>query len=623
MLSIDNYINETTRHATIILPTPSGLEIDHFDIIFNLISVSNNVKFSEALFPPSDERPADWQVLKELIARLTPNNGGWLHALKTPRRIVNWGLMLGPYGKLSHPSRWFSGLSLKKVINSKHGINLGPLVPRVPDGILTLDNKISLAPSVFMTGLDALLSDGKLDAVKSSFQSRDSSQLQLIGRRHVNTNNSWMHQFRKISRSSQVRCTAMINTLDAQNLGIANGTLVKVTSPTGQITLPAEVTDSIRSGVTSIPHGFGHKRAGTRIPIADEKPGVSVNDITDHTHVDEVTGNAAHELASSALDHELLPRVVSMDKVTIDDLLQTERLLVICSTYGEGEMPDNASQLWDAINASDLPSFNPIHYSVLAFGDSSYESFCNAGKQWDLKLEQLGAQRISPRVDCDVDYVDKASFWANEALPAISAVGDQTLVEGSQDSATASTRYSRNNPLLATLTAKRLLTAATSSKETWHIELAIDDPAVQYTPGGVLNIIPSNRESLVDELLSLMNRDKEDAAVKKASRHRQNLLHDLEIRTPSPSLVALIAKNSPHPTIRALLSGGDTAAINEYLWGKDVVSLIADNDGAITSMDVLIDVLSPLAPRSYSIASSAQNALRGWLLLPCGHGGCR
>jgi len=627
MLSIDNYINETTRHASVILPTPGGLEIDHFDIIFNLISVTNNVKFSEALFPPDDDRPADWQVLKELIHRFSPNKGGMFHALKNPRRIVNWGLMLGPYGKLSHPSRWFSGLSLKKVIDSKHGIGLGPLMPRIPDALLTKNNKINLTPTVFTSGLDALLVDEDLIATQLSFTQRDPTQFQLIGRRHVNTNNSWMHQFRKLSRSKQVRCTAMINTNDAHALGVVDGTRVRVSSSTGEITLPAEVSDSIRSGVVSIPHGFGHNRAGTQVPIADEKPGVSVNDITDHNHVDNVTGNAAFsglwvsiESVETKSPLELpgsgKPLLVIYGSRTgnaeftalgLASTAREHKLLaeVLCSTYGEGDMPDNATGLWDALNAADAPTLTGIHYSVLAFGDSSYENFCNAGKQWDRRLEELGAHRISPRVDCDTDYSDSADAWLDETLPAITVVGDQTLIESTLSNTRGITSaYSRANPIPASLVSKRLLTDASSSKETWHIELSFDDKNIHYVPGNIINVIPVNRPELVDELLTIVSNNAQVLNKDTSDTIKTQLQHELELRIPSPALIRLIAEQSPHEHVKALLKSKDSSAINDYLWGKDVFDLIEQNKGIINNAEELVSILSPLSHRSYSIASS-------------------
>ncbi|MEP3347968.1 MAG: molybdopterin-dependent oxidoreductase [Litoreibacter sp.] len=280
MVSIDNYINETTRHADVILPTPTGLEIDHYDMIFNIISVSNNAKFTQSLMPVAKDRPFDWQVLSELTRRISGRKT-WFERFATPRRIVSLGLALGPYGWLSHPKRLFTGLSLRKVVNSVHGISLGPLRPRVPEGLHTDDGLIELAPQVFLDRLSAL--DPELD----------STGFRLIGRRNLSTNNSWMHQYEKLSKSRQVRCTVMINPDDARNQGIRDGDNVRVSSRTDAIILPAEVTDTMMRGVLSIPHGFGHTREGTKLRHAEAKPGVSVNDITDHLRVDELTGNAA------------------------------------------------------------------------------------------------------------------------------------------------------------------------------------------------------------------------------------------------------------------------------------------------------------------------------------------
>lgn len=293
MFSIDNYINETTRHADVILPTPSGLEIDHYDLIFNSLSVSNNVKFSEAMLPVGDKRPYDWQVLKELTHRIAPKGLSLKERLTTPRRLINWGLMLGPYGKLSHPKRWLTGLNLRKVIRSRHGINLGPLQPRVPEGLKTADKKIHLAPEVFLKRLSEVAAKEYQDLLKQSNQTRNKNAFTLIGRRNVSTNNSWMHQVKSLSCSKQVRCTAMMNLDDAKALQLVDGEDIKVRSRTGDIILPVELTSTMMPGVISIPHGFGHKQKNTRVPIADLKPGVSVNDITDHQRIDKLTGNAA------------------------------------------------------------------------------------------------------------------------------------------------------------------------------------------------------------------------------------------------------------------------------------------------------------------------------------------
>jgi len=505
MFSIDNYINETTRHANVILPTPSGLEIDHFDLIFNIISVSNNVKFSEALFPPGKDRPYDWQVLKELIRRFRGGKLDRFTKFATPRRVINWGLMLGPYGKLSHPKRLFSGLSLAKLIKSKHGISLGPLVPRVPDGLLNADKQIDLAPDVFVDRLQEVIDSdlATLTADKKVVHLKE-NELRYFGRRHVNTNNSWMHQVRKLSRSKMVRCTAMINPDDAARLKIGDGDDVLVASRIGDIRLPAEVTTEMVQGAICIPHGFGHHREGTRVPIASEKPGVSINDITDHTQIDPLTGNAAFsgqvvtvtpleemrevqnvtgkpmtilfgsrtgnaesialDVARVAEQHAMVATVYPMDEFPQEEFPNLERVLIICSTYGEGDMPDNAQALWDYVNDNANIDLSGLHYSVLALGDTAYETFCQAGRAWDKRLSELGATRISDRVDCTVDYTANAENWTASALPAISAAGDQDLhvTQPSRASIKVIPGTSKDSPIDFVVRAKRSLTAEDS-----------------------------------------------------------------------------------------------------------------------------------------------------------------
>lgn len=649
MFSIDNYINETTRHAHLILPTPSGLEVEHYDLIFNLISVSNNVKYSEALLPPAEDRPYDWQVLKELISRLSPSGTGLLHKLETPRRVINLGLMLGAYGKLSHPKRWLSGLTLNKVIKSGHGISLGPLVPRVPEGMMTPDKKIDLSPDVFSQRLKEVISDTATSNTDAEIKPEDTketppAEFRLIGRRHVSTNNSWMHQFHKLSQSRQVRCTAMMSSIDAQRLSIADEDQIKVSSSKGSITLPAEVTTSMMPGVICIPHGFGHTRSGTRIPNAEAKPGVSVNDITDHEHVDPLTGNAAfsglpvtiervsavsrqsivegkpltvlfgsrtgnaeftaQDVAKRSEKYGLIADPIALDDISLDDLVNAERILVICSTYGEGELPDNAQTLWDALSATDAPRLDNSHFAVLALGDRSYSTFCQAGKTWDAKFHELGATRVADRVDCDVDYFDAAEQWMESVLPTISDVGDQDVIVSRTTSNDTQARYDRKNPLQAQLVDKYRLTTESSSKETYHYSLSIAGASVSYDVGDTLNVLPTNNEALANELLNLVG-GKGREHVKSGSKTLQELLlTDLEIRIPSPALLDALAEKTTNTAVRDLLKDKDTTAKEKYLWGKDIVDLLIDNPGVINTVEALLKVLRPLTPRSYSISSS-------------------
>lgn len=293
MVSIDIFLNETTRHADIILPPPSHLEIEHYDLIFNLISVSNNVKFSEPLFKKEENQLYDWQIAKELIKRLakvSDKKSSKIFEWFTPKQLLNLGLLIGPYGKLSHPSRWFSGLNLKKVIDSKHGISLGTLKPRIPEVLLTEDGAINIADDVFIKGLEKV----KEQFQKYGDKTTSEKEFLLIGRRHLRTNNSWMHNIETLAKGKN-KCTVMMHPADAQKLKLIDKQEVKVSSKTGNINIPVEVTENIMPGVVSIPHGFGHNKKGTQLDIAS-KPvyaGVSVNDITDHNRIDPVTGNAA------------------------------------------------------------------------------------------------------------------------------------------------------------------------------------------------------------------------------------------------------------------------------------------------------------------------------------------
>lgn len=287
MLSIDIYINETTKHADIILPPPSGLEIDHYDLVFNTLAVSNNVKFSQALFLPESGAKYDWEILQELMKRLSNSKWSFLYKWTTPQLLLKIALLIGPYGRLSHISRLFSGLDLKKVKKSKHGINLGPLKSRIPEGLRTLDKKIHIAHDEFLKEVEGL--DKKFEEVR---RKQGGDKFLLIGRRSLKGNNSWMHNVEKLMKGKN-RCTVIINSFDAQRLELEEGQLVRVKSSIGEIEVPVEITDKIMEGVVSIPHGFGHHGKGTAIPVAEANAGISVNSITDHSRVDGLTGNAA------------------------------------------------------------------------------------------------------------------------------------------------------------------------------------------------------------------------------------------------------------------------------------------------------------------------------------------
>ena len=286
MVSIDFYLNETTKHANIILPPTSGLEHDHYDLIFNIFAVRNVTKYAEPVFLHEEGMLHDWEIFSDLAKRLELVKSGkplpdkLIESKIKPTDFIDRSLQSGPYGK-SH------NLSLKKLRENPHGIDLGPMKPQLPERLRTKDKRIKLAPEV-------LLKD--IDRVRSSFQEllvkQNNGKFLLIGRRHLRNNNSWMHNMPKLMTGAN-RCTAMINPFDAEKLGVKNESMVKVKSRVGEVVIQAEVTDEIMQGVISLPHGFGHNRKGTKLSVAPEHEGVSINDITDELEIDKLSGNAA------------------------------------------------------------------------------------------------------------------------------------------------------------------------------------------------------------------------------------------------------------------------------------------------------------------------------------------
>ncbi|MBV1911732.1 MAG: molybdopterin-dependent oxidoreductase [Kangiellaceae bacterium] len=301
MLSIDFYINETSKYADIILPPPTPLERPHYDLIFNQLAVRNYARYSEPLFKRKPESRSEMDIYcslvqamagKDLLSKVTT----WfkLKSMRMlgPKGLINRALLQGPYGS-NDPSDTsqtaFEGkLNLKKLQQSTHGLDLGPLKPQFPNKILTDNGRIDLAPAEFVADLARL--EQKLVSVKT--QPTDNESLLLIGRRDPRTCNSWMHNSYRLVKGKP-GCIAHINSQDAKRLKIQCGELVMIESRVGKIKIPVEVTDTIMAGVVSIPHGWGHGVEDTQLSIANAHTGVSVNQLTDEKFVDQLTGNAA------------------------------------------------------------------------------------------------------------------------------------------------------------------------------------------------------------------------------------------------------------------------------------------------------------------------------------------
>lgn len=312
MVSVDPYLNETTRHADLILPPPSILARHHYDFAFYGLSVRNVANYSPPLL--AGEGPDEWEILSKLVLVLTGQDvsgdpgfvpqmilgylaqqatrpGGTL-AGKDPdeilarsqdrdpiARIVDLRLRAGPYGDRFGEKP--DGLSLKVLEENPHGIDLGPMQPRLPNALRTASGKVELMPRGIADEVERLAS--RLE--------RSDDGLVLIGRRQLRSNNSWMHNVPRLVGGTN-RCTLLMNPEDAAGRGLSPGMTARIKSRVGEVEVPVEVSDEMMAGVVSLPHGWGHDRPGTRLATAEARPGASVNDLTDESIVDRLSGNA-------------------------------------------------------------------------------------------------------------------------------------------------------------------------------------------------------------------------------------------------------------------------------------------------------------------------------------------
>ncbi len=313
MVSVDIYLNETSRHADVILPGTSPLEEAHFDIGFNQFSVRNAARFSPAIFPLDGERPGEWEILLQLAAivsgqdialsdyddqiirgrikSLTQKEGSLLferdeeeifHALsgKGPDRQIDLALRVGPYGDGFGADP--DGLTLQKLIDCPDGVDLGELQPRMPEALRTPTGKIEMAPPEILSDLPRL---------KQGLTKKKTPDFLLIGRRDVRTNNSWLHNLPLLAKGP-FRCTMQIHPEDADRLGLEEGAMASVRGKNGAVEVVTERTDDMMPGVVCIPHGFGHNQQGANLRVASERPGVNSNLLADDSFFDPLSGNA-------------------------------------------------------------------------------------------------------------------------------------------------------------------------------------------------------------------------------------------------------------------------------------------------------------------------------------------
>lgn len=290
------------------------------------------------------------------------------------------------------------------------------------------------------------------------------------------------------------------------------------------------------------------------------------------------------------------PTVVDLAKLDHSSLSQLEHLIIMTSTYGDGEAPDNAQAFYDYLHSEEVPSMEHLKYSILSLGDSSYPDFCQCGIDFDTRLEGLGATALIPRLDMDVDFDDDYANWSKDILAIF---GSAVTADEDDD---ADSGITKKNPYTADVIKLYNLNAELSERETTHVEICLKDSGLSYQAGDALGVYPINDSELVDLLISEL---KFEAVVEIGGMTlRETLIERYEIRNITLPVVKAWAEMADSDVLKNLTEAADRKPLNDYLWGREIIDLVKEYPIDFKSAEDFIQLLKPLAPRLYSIASS-------------------
>jgi len=352
------------------------------------------------------------------------------------------------------------------------------------------------------------------------------------------------------------------------------------------------------------------------------------------------SGNAqklAKQLAQQLEGKGFKVLLSAMSDFKTNDLPKVRNLFIVVSTYGEGEPPDNALSFHEFLHSNRAPRLEGTNFAVLALGDTSYEHFCKTGKDFDERLEALGAKRLVPRADCDVDYQAAAAAWMKQVLAAVESVAVSSAGAADSDagkavvhaapaaaaaapsasiavtaaagiSGDAEPAYSRSNPFYAEVLQNINLNGRGSDKETHHLEISLAGSGLTYEPGDALGVYPENHPRLVDEIIYVMGwNEKEPVPVPDRSEPvplREALLSHYEITVLTRSFMEKVAQATDHPKLRELTRAGNEQELKTYTQGRDFLDLARDFELRGTPASRIVPLLRKMPPRLYSIASS-------------------
>ena len=318
------------------------------------------------------------------------------------------------------------------------------------------------------------------------------------------------------------------------------------------------------------------------------------------------TGNAESccKKLAKAVSASIDLTVLDMAKVALADLVAMKNVLVVTSTYGDGEAPDNAAELHAALMSSDAPSLKGVSFAVFGLGDTEYPDFCQTAKDFDKRFAELGAERKIDLFEADVDFEDLFESWTQKV---VSVFGVAEAVSEEKVESVEAIPFGKKNPYPTTILNNYNLNASESQRETHHIELSLGDSGFEYEVGDALGVYPQNPEKDVDEIIANLGfkpstlvptPDKTEVPLRDA------LIHNYDIRSLSKKLILAWQSRSGSPFLRSLVEADDKAAFSDFIWGRELIDLVLDYPAEFADAEEFVGVLKKLQPRLYSISSS-------------------